>query len=105
MPTKYLATKQSSLKISELVCACMHGDLTVRAGFVIYILLTWCLDRTWSVILQPILQTLLRKPVPVEAHFLLLCDGKLRLYHAPAANRQDLKCNCIFSALHSCYIM
>lgn len=64
----------------------------VRAGFVIYIFIV---DLVFGQNLvsdsQPILQTLLRNPVPVETHFLLLCDGKLQLYHAPAANKQDLK--------------
>jgi len=49
-------------------------------------MLTQCLNRTWSVILQQILHTSTRKLVRTESD-LLLCDGKLQHKHAPAAKK------------------
>ena len=53
-------------------------------------LLTWCLNKAWSMILQPkSCKHLLRKPVRTD--LLPVIDDKLQLKQAPAAKKKQHK--------------
>ena len=60
----------------------MVGVHAWRRG-VCHPLMTRCLNRAWSMILQPILLTCTEEACEDR----LLCDGKIQLKHAPAAKR------------------
>ena len=73
--TNHLAIKRKLLlKIGELEIwlLCMHGDRGVC-----HPLLTWCLNRAWSMILQPILHTCTEEACEDR----LFCGGKIQLKH------------------------
>jgi len=66
MLTNHLATKQSLFKIAELEIRLCDED----RESLWHPLLSQCLNRAWSITLQPILHTSLRKPMRTD---LLLC--------------------------------
>ena len=81
---KRLATRQLLLKIAELeleLCARRQGEFC-------HPLLTWCLNRAWLIILQPILHTSTSPEEPMRTD-LLLCPSMHLLLKAEKQSRDD----------------
>ena len=81
MRTNHLVTKQLLFKIAEKY-GCVHED----RESLWHPLLTQCLNRAWSIILQPILHTSLRKPIWGQTCCSVI-DGKFQCKHQGRRSR------------------